>query len=29
MSIKKDNPISKINQYSQKKMISPSKHIFN
>ena len=29
MSIKKDNPMSKINQYSQKKMISPSKHIFN
>lgn len=29
MSLKKDNPMSKINQYSQKKMISPSKHIFN
>jgi hypothetical protein len=26
---KKDNPVSKINQYSLKKMISPSKHIFN
>jgi hypothetical protein len=28
-ALKRDNPLSKIKDYSQKKMISPSKHIFN
>lgn len=28
-AVKRDNPLSKIKDYSQKKMVSPSKHIFN